>query len=105
MYGKNKKKNKGKKEIIHSIEYIFENVVGMQPVKEVLQSFYNVLQFQNSRKNQGLEYEILKTNFIITGERGSGKTLSAQMLASLLEMFGIDCVTALEDDRTSYDMI
>lgn len=89
MYGKNKRKSRVKKGIINSIEYIFENVVGMQPVKEVLQSFYNVLQFQNSRKNQGLEYEILKTNFIITGERGSGKTLAVQMLSSLLEMFGI----------------
>ncbi len=83
------KKQKPKTEIITSIEDLFENVVGMQSVKEVLQSFYNMLQFQNSRKMKGLSYEILKTHFVITGERGSGKSLVANCLASLLDMFGV----------------
>ncbi len=84
-----KEKKKSKLEIITSIEDLFENVVGMQSVKEILQSYYNMLQFQNSRKIKGLGYEILKTGFVITGERGSGKTLVANCLSSLLNMFGI----------------
>lgn len=89
IYGQKKKKKRIKKEIIGSIESIFKDVVGMEPIKEELQAFYNVLQFQNSRINQGIKGEILKTNFVITGERGSGKTLVTEMLSGLMEMFGI----------------
>jgi AAA+ superfamily predicted ATPase len=89
LHGKRKKKNNVKKKIITSIQDLFKNVVGMEAVKEELQSFYNVLQFQNSRVNQGMDYEILKTNFIITGERGSGKTLVTHLISSMMEMFGI----------------
>jgi AAA+ superfamily predicted ATPase len=89
LFQKRGKKKKIKTEIITSIEDLFKDVVGMQPVKEVLQSFYHMLQFQNSRKLKGLSFEILKTNFVVTGERGSGKTLVANCLSSLLDMFGV----------------
>ena len=66
-----------------------DRVVGMQNVKEELQSFYDVLQYQNQLRSLGVDEEILIRNFLITGERGSGKSLIAGILASMLEMFGL----------------
>jgi len=89
LYRKNSRKNKRKTKIIQSIEELFADVVGMQNIKEGLQSFYNVLQLQNDMKSDGIDKEILVKNFLITGERGSGKSLVAGIIASMLDMFGL----------------
>ena len=89
LFRQNIKKSKDKKHIIKSIELLFEQVIGMQKVKEELQSFYDVLQYQNQLRTLGVGEDILIKNFIISGERGSGKTLVAGLLASMLEMFGL----------------
>ncbi len=89
LFNKKTKPKKSKKKIIRTIEMLFTEVVGMEKVKDELQSFYDVLQYQNQLKNLGVGQDILLKNFIITGERGSGKSLVAGILASMLEMFGL----------------
>ncbi|MDF2908119.1 MAG: eccA1 [Herbinix sp.] len=89
LFQHNTKHPKNKKQIVISIELLFDRVVGMQPVKEGLQSFYDVLQYQNQIRSLGVGEDILNKNFLITGEKGSGKTLVAEILATMLEMFGM----------------
>lgn len=97
LFQHNTKHSKDKKQIVRSIEMLFDRVVGMQPIKEGLQSFYDVLQYQNQIRSLGVGEDILNKNFLITGEKGSGKTLISEILATMLEMFGlIDSDTILE---------
>lgn len=76
-------------QIPESIAEYFTDVAGMRKVQIELDSFYKALRFQREREENDFRGEIYKSNFIICGERGSGKSLVAGIIAQLLLDFGV----------------
>jgi len=104
-----------KKEIVipESIKEYFADVVGLTNVQVELDAFYKLLRFQNERKQSDFHADLLKsTHFVISGARGSGKTMVGEIIASLLYDFGVredsqpiatearELMTAYESDKT-----
>ncbi len=75
-----------------TIEERFADIVGMAEAREKLSNLYHVMKMQNERQewNENFAADMLKsTHFAITGERGSGKTLLAATIGTILYDFGI----------------
>lgn len=83
-------KKKKEKVILETIREYFANVIGMESIQADLDKFYKMLRFQNERHQKEFQTNLLKsTHFIISGERGCGKTMVAEIIAKLLSDFNI----------------
>ena len=85
------KQNKKKTvKIPENIAEYFEGIIGLENVQIELDDFYKLLRFQNERKENDFNVNLLKsTHFVISGARGSGKTLIGKIIANLLYDFGV----------------
>ena len=79
-------------------EFLDQYVIGQDYAKKVLSvAVYNHYKRLNSNKN-GKDVEIAKSNVILIGSTGSGKTLLAQTLAKILDVpFAIADATTLTE--------
>ena len=79
-------------------EFLDQYVIGQEHAKKVLSvAVYNHYKRLNSQKNNK-EVEIAKSNVILIGSTGSGKTLLAQTLAKILDVpFAISDATTLTE--------
>lgn len=78
------KKNKEKNAEPPTMDERFQDVYGMKNVRDKVGNIYRVLKFQSEK-----DVAFSVSNFIITGKRGSGKTLLAVTMAQILVDFGI----------------
>lgn len=84
------KKQAHQSKIPRNIQECFEGTAGLWPAAVELEKFYNILRLQNERKKNDFQPALLKsTHFAVTGGRGSGKTLMADIIARLLKDFGV----------------
>ncbi len=79
-------------------EFLDQYVIGQEHAKKVLSvAVYNHYKRLNSQKNNK-DVEIAKSNVILIGSTGSGKTLLAQTLAKILDVpFAISDATTLTE--------
>ncbi len=79
-------------------EFLDQYVIGQEHAKKVLSvAVYNHYKRLNSQKNSK-DVEIAKSNVILIGSTGSGKTLLAQTLAKILDVpFAISDATTLTE--------
>ncbi len=79
-------------------EFLDQYVIGQDEAKKVLSvAVYNHYKRLNSQKNKS-DVEISKSNVILIGSTGSGKTLLAQTLAKILDVpFAISDATTLTE--------
>src|SRR5574344_2982974 len=87
------KKGEDEKQIPKPAEikaYLDENIVGQNNAKKVLSvavyNHYKRLKHNKSEEAKTDEVEIQKSNILLVGPTGSGKTLLAQTLAKLLDV-------------------
>ena len=85
---------KKKRQVPLTIQEYFENVVGMQSVKEKLGKRYALLCMKEKWEQMGMELDASNWNFMIAGEPGSGKSLLTDILCDMMYQFGI--VTSLD---------
>lgn len=71
------------------IQKNMESIVGMKEVAEELNNLYRLLQFQKARLKKGFAHSAINSNFIICGERGTGKTQAAHVISKVLYDFGV----------------
>lgn len=78
-------------------EFLDQYVIGQEHAKKVLSvAVYNHYKRLNSQKNK--DVEIAKSNVVLIGSTGSGKTLLAQTLAKILDVpFAIADATTLTE--------
>jgi ATP-dependent Clp protease ATP-binding subunit ClpX len=83
--------------------FLDDYVVGQEPAKKILSvavyNHYKRIQYQNGRRTgHGAEVELQKSNILLLGPTGCGKTLLAQTLARMLNVpFAIADATALTE--------
>jgi ATP-dependent Clp protease ATP-binding subunit ClpX len=80
-------------------EFLDQYVIGQDLAKKVLSvAVYNHYKRLNSKKNVNSDVDIAKSNVILIGSTGSGKTLLAQTLAKILNVpFAIADATTLTE--------
>ncbi len=66
-----------------------KHIIGMKELKEELNNFYRLLQFQKARLKKGFQHTALNHNFVVCGEKGTGKTEAAYVIANVLYGFGV----------------
>lgn len=73
-----------------NIKGYFDNVIGMENIQEKLADFYKILSLQKDRKENSFSGNLLSsTNFIVVGNRGSGKSIVANIIAKMVYDFGV----------------
>ena len=100
------KKNLIKQRIADSINYYFDDVVGLENCKKEISAIYNLQNLNERMRNQGLKAEVENWNFLISGDIGSGKTMLADMVNDMLYQYAltssmhprvVNAVSLLED--------
>lgn len=83
-------KKRKERVVPENIKEYFSNVVGLENVQFELDKFFKLLRFQNERKQNQFNADLLKsTHFAITGARGCGKTMVGQIIGNMLYDFGV----------------
>ena len=101
VLGMQKKKKKEEDTLPKPIEKHMEEIVGMKELAGELNNLYRLLQFQKARLKKGFAHSAVNSNFIVCGERGTGKTEAAHVIAGVLYDFGVlSSKTVTETDYT-----
>ncbi len=81
-------KEKNSQEEIAAIQKELDQIIGLQEVKEYMQSIQSYVTMQNKRKAMGLKTMEMSRHMIFTGNPGTGKTTIARLLARYMKAIG-----------------
>ena len=82
-------KNRVKQRIAASINYYFDNVVGLENCKREISAIYNLQNLNERMRSQGIKAEVENWNFLIGGDPGSGKSMLANMVNDMLYQYAL----------------
>jgi len=69
---------------------LFDNLIGLNSIKENVKDMFNMLYFNNRRKNMGLPtQQATSHHMIFTGNPGTGKTTVAKLIGKIYHSLGI----------------
>ena len=69
---------------------LFDNLIGLNSIKENVKDMFNMLYFNNRRKNMGLPaQQSTSHHMIFTGNPGTGKTTVAKLIGKIYHSLGI----------------
>jgi SpoVK/Ycf46/Vps4 family AAA+-type ATPase len=78
-----------------------DNLIGLDDVKNEVNSLVNFVNFQKEREKQGLKQNDISYHCVFTGAPGTGKTTVARILATIFRSLEvIDKGHLIETDRT-----
>ncbi len=89
----------------HSRENSLESLVGLEPVKEQIRTMEKRMKYLHDAKRQGLKPPAANQHMIFMGGAGTGKTMTARLIAERLYDIGViqrdSCVVAGRRDLVS----